>query len=61
MLAQRVELGRIPRRQFKSLLFLTERINGSKTVTKEQFLGLFDNSLFWVVASLPDRSGKRRL
>jgi hypothetical protein len=60
-LAERVALGRIPRRQFRSLLALAARVNGSKTVTKDQFLGLFDNSLFWTVASLPDRSGKRRL
>jgi hypothetical protein len=60
-LAERVTLGRVPRRQFRSLLALTGRINGSKTVTRDQFLGLFDNSLFWTVASLPDRSGRRRL
>jgi hypothetical protein len=40
---------------------LTSRINGSRTVTRDQFVGLFDNSLFWAVASLPDRSGRRRL
>jgi hypothetical protein len=60
-LAQRARLGRIPRRQFESLLALTARINGSPIVTRDQFLGLFDNSLFWTVASLPDRSGRRRL
>jgi hypothetical protein len=30
-------------------------------VTRDQFIGLFDNSLFWAVASLPDRSGRRPL
>jgi hypothetical protein len=60
-LAERVELGTIPRRQFESLFVLTERINGSKTVTKAQFVGLFDNSLFWAVASIPQRSGGRTL
>lgn len=60
-LAARVTLGRIPRRQFSSLLALTARLNKSKTVTRDQFVGLFDNSLFWIVASLPDRSGRRRL
>jgi len=60
-LAERVSLGRIPRRQFGSLLALTARINGSRTVTRDQFVGLFDNSLFWAVASLPDRSGRRPL
>jgi len=60
-LAERVSLGRIPRRQFNSLLALTARINGSPTVTRDQFVGLFDNSLFWAVASLPDRSGRRPL
>lgn len=60
-LAQKVTLGSIPRRQFESLFLLTERINGAKTVTREQFLGLFDNSLFWTVVSLPRASGGRRL
>ncbi|MGH9410868.1 MAG: caleosin family protein [Vicinamibacterales bacterium] len=60
-LAARATLGRIPRRQFRSLLALTARINRSNTVTRDQFLGLFDNSLFWLAASLPDRSGRRRL
>jgi len=60
-LAVKAQLGTIPKRQFVSLFALTERINGSKTVTKEQFVGLFDNSLFWTAASMPDNSGKRRL
>ena len=60
-LAAKTSLGRIPRRQFESLFILTERINGSKTVTREQFLGLFDNSLFWAVASMPDKAGRRPL
>jgi hypothetical protein len=60
-LAERAHLGSIPRRQFESLLLLTARINGSRTVTKDQFLGLFDNSLFWAAASIPDRSGRRAL
>ena len=38
-----------------------QRMNGSKTVTREQFLGLFDNSLFWTAVSLADDAGKRRL
>src|SRR5688572_8074376 len=59
-LAEKVELGVISRRQFQSLFVLTEQINGSKTVTKEQFIGLFDNSLFWAAASLPPRSGRGR-
>lgn len=60
-LARHVALGTVPRRQFESLFLLTERINGSKVVTKEQFLGLFDNSLFWAAASLPQKAGGRRL
>jgi hypothetical protein len=60
-LAAKATLGTVPKRQFESLCLLTERINHSKTVTKQQFLGLYDNSLFWRVASLPDRSGKRTL
>jgi hypothetical protein len=57
----RAQLGTVPRRQFQSLLLLTERLNRSKTVTKSQFLGLFDNSLFWLAASIPDKHGRRRL
>ena len=45
---------------FSSCL-LTEKMNGSKTVTREQFLGLFDNSLSWTAVSLADSAGKRRL
>lgn len=58
---QKAKLGTVPRRQFESLFLLTERLNGSKTVTKSQFLGLFDNSLFWLAASIPDNNGRRRL
>lgn len=60
-LAAKAALGTVPRRQFESLCLLTEKLNGSKTVTREQFLGLFDNSLFWTVVSLADSAGKRRL
>ena len=60
-LDERVTLGKIPSRQFGSLLALTARINGAETITRDQFNGLFDNSLFWTAASLPDRSGRRRL
>ena len=60
-LAAKTALGSVPRRQFESLCLLTERLNGSKTVTRAQFLGLFDNSLFWTAVSLPDRAGRRRL
>lgn len=59
-LADKVKLGLVPKRQFQSLFVLTEQINGSKIVTKEQFLGLFDNSLFWAAASMPHRSGRGR-
>lgn len=60
-LTAKAALGTVPRRQFESLCLLTERMNGSKTVTREQFVGLFDNSLFWTAASLTDAAGKRRL
>ena len=59
-LTEKVKLGIISKRQFQSLFVLTEQINGSKTVTKDQFIGLFDNSLFWAAASLPHRSGRGR-
>ena len=58
---EHAQLGTVPRRQFESMFLLTERLNGSKTVTKSQLLGLFDNSLFWRVASLPNKRGRRRL
>ena len=61
VLASKAALGTVPRRQFESLCLLTEKLNGSKTVTKEQFLGLFDNSLFWTAVSLADSAGRRRL
>jgi Ca2+-binding EF-hand superfamily protein len=61
ILEHRSRLGRIPRRQINSLFALTERINGSKTITRKQFVALFDNSLFWTLASIPDRSGRRKL
>lgn len=60
-LAARAHLGTVPRRQFESLCLLTARLNRSATVTKEQFRGLFDNSLFWTTASIPDPTGRRAL
>jgi hypothetical protein len=60
-LAEKAQLGRVPRRQFETLLMLTGRLNGSRTVTKAQFLGLFDNSLFWTAVSIPDKTGRRKL
>jgi hypothetical protein len=32
---------------------------GSNAVTKAQFVGLFDGSLLWQAASLPDNAGRR--
>jgi Caleosin related protein len=60
-IAAKVTLGAVPARQFESLFLLTGRANGRKTVTKAQFLGLFDNSLFWTVASMPQPVDGRRL
>jgi hypothetical protein len=60
-LAARVPLGSVPRRQFESLYALTARANGSASITRAQVVGLFDNSLFWAIVSLPHRYGGRRL
>ena len=60
-LSARVPLGSVPRRQFQSLYALTARTNGSPTITPAQVVGLFDNSLFWGIVSLPHRYGGRRL
>ena len=60
-LAARAALGTVPRRQFESLLALVARMNGTETITKEQFCGLFDNTLFWSVVSMPHGARGRAL
>jgi hypothetical protein len=48
LLAKGGPLGRVPRGQFRSLVQLTTKLNGSPTVTREQFIGLYDGSLLYV-------------
>lgn len=60
-LASRAHLGTVPARQFESLCALSAKSNGAATVTRTQFLGLFDNSLFWAAVSMPRGSSGRRL
>ena len=54
--------GTISRRQFKSLFDLCTRLNLSeKVINEEQFRGLFDGSLLYVAAAIPDSHGRRRV
>jgi hypothetical protein len=48
LLANGGPLGRVSRGQFRSLVQLTTKLNGSPTVTREQFVGLYDGSLLYV-------------
>lgn len=43
-------LGRVPRRQFKSLLRVCQRMNGRPTITPDQVRWLYDGSLLWKAA-----------
>lgn len=52
--------GIVSRRQFGSLFAVCKRQNGNrKVITKAQFTGLFDGSLLWQAASMPNRAGRR--
>jgi hypothetical protein len=52
--------GMVSRRQFRSLFAVCRRMNaGRSVVTKAQFTGLFDGSLLWQAASLPNNAGRR--
>jgi len=48
LLAKGGRLGRVSRGQFRSLVQLTTKLNGSPTVTRGQFVGLYDGSLLYV-------------
>jgi hypothetical protein len=52
--------GTVSRLQFGSLFAVCKRQNGNrKVITKAQFTGLFDGSLLWQAASMPNRAGRR--
>jgi len=52
--------GTVSHSQFRSLFAVCRRLNGNADViTKVQFLGLFDSSLLWRVASMTDSTGRR--
>jgi len=48
MLEKRGPLGRVSRGQFRSLVQLTTKLNGSPTVTRDQLIGLYDGSLLYL-------------
>jgi hypothetical protein len=52
LLEDKAGLGRVSRGQFGSLMELTEKLNGSKTITKAQFEGMFDSSLLYLAKDL---------
>jgi hypothetical protein len=52
--------GIVSRGQFSSLFAVCKRMNGGRSViTRAQFVGLFDGSLLWLAASMPDNAGRR--
>jgi len=52
--------GIVSRLQFRSLFAVCRRMNGDRSVvTRTQFVGLFDGSLLWLAASMPDNAGRR--
>ena len=59
-LERNADAGMVSRAQFRSLFAVCKRMNaGRDVVTKAQFVGLFDGSLFWQAASMTDRAGRR--
>ena len=52
--------GMVSRAQFRSLFAVCRRMNAGRGVlTKAQFAGLFDGSLLWQAASMPNNAGRR--
>jgi hypothetical protein len=52
--------GMVSRGQFRSLFAVCRRMNaGRDTVTKAQFVALFDGSLLWQAASMTNSAGQR--
>jgi peroxygenase len=54
-------IGTVSKRQFQSLVSVCTVINGTQTVTAQQFRALFDGTLLWQAASLTDHRGQRGL
>jgi hypothetical protein len=60
LLARHSPNALVSRTQFRSLFAVCRRQNGGReAITKLQFTGLFDGSLLWLAASMPDRAGRR--
>jgi len=52
--------GAISHSQFRSLFAVCRRLNGNvDVINKAQFIGLFDSSLLWRVASMTGSTGRR--
>jgi Caleosin related protein len=59
-LERNADPGMVSRAQFRSFFAVCKRMNaGREVVTKAQFVGLFDGSLFWQAASMTDSAGRR--
>jgi hypothetical protein len=59
-LERNADPGMVSRAQFRSLFAVCKRMNaGRDVVTRAQFVGLFDGSLFWQTASMTDHAGHR--
>ena len=56
---QKRNIGFVSKSQFGSLMSVCARINGTRTITAEQFSDLFEGTLLWQAASLTDDSGRR--
>jgi hypothetical protein len=60
LLKRRSPNGVVSKLQFGSLFEVCKRQNGNREViTEVQFIGLFDGSLLWQAASMPNNAGRR--
>jgi len=61
ILDRKASLGTVSKRQFTSLFGLCTLLNrNEKVITERQFAALFDGSLLYLAASIPDNHGRRR-
>jgi hypothetical protein len=61
ILDRKASLGWVSTRQFASLFALCTLLNRhEKVITERQFVALFDGSLLYLAASIPDQHGRRR-
>jgi len=61
ILDRKASLGWVSTRQFASLFGLCTLLNrNEKVITERQFAALFDGSLLYLAASIPDQHGRRR-